>query len=75
MKSNELQTIKDYVKENTILREQLNRTLDEKEELVHLCKSIETERQYIEKRYENMKSSKLGRFIVWNWKRRSKKVW
>lgn len=73
MESSDIQTIKEYIKENAILREQLNRTLDEKEQLIHLCREIESERKHIERRYENIKSSKLGRIIIWNWKRRSKK--
>lgn len=64
--------LKDLISENNYLKQELLNTLDEKEKLVLLCEELLLEKEKIEKRYTNLKNSKLGRVTTWMWERRKK---
>ncbi len=62
--------IKEIIAENTILKNELLTILKEKEKLVNLCEELLIEKETIEKKYQNLKNSKLGRITIWYWERR-----
>jgi hypothetical protein len=64
--------INKILSENLYLKNELLKTLDEKEELILICEKLLAEKDYIEKRYNNLKNSRLGKIVVWNWQRRKK---
>ncbi|MGM0777967.1 MAG: hypothetical protein ACQEXE_16530 [Bacillota bacterium] len=70
MKMNE---IKELLNENSILKQELIKALDEKEDLVMMCQKLLREKEQINKSYQNLRNSKLGRVTIWMWKRRAKK--
>jgi hypothetical protein len=61
------------LKENSFLKHEMLKTLDEKEELLLLCKNLIEEKEAIERKYHNLRNSKLGRITIWFWGRRAKK--
>lgn len=65
--------LKEVIQENSYLKQELLCTLDEKEKLVILCQELFNEKQNIERRYKNLKNSKLGKITIWLWKRKGKK--
>lgn len=70
MKLNE---IKELLNENNLLKQELIKALDEKEDLVMMCQKLLREKEQINKSYQNLRNSKLGRVTIWMWKRRAKK--
>ncbi|WP_144550538.1 hypothetical protein [Bacillus sp. X1(2014)] len=75
MGNNEYDRLREIVQENINLKQELLKTLDEKEKLVLLCEKLLVEKEFIEKRYKNLRNSKLGRITIWIWERRGKKVY
>jgi hypothetical protein len=73
MKDNNMQDIRNLIQENNYLKQQLIKSLDEKENLVLLCEKLLKEKDQINRRYTNLKNSKLGRITIWMWTRRNKK--
>jgi hypothetical protein len=73
MKNTNLEDIRNLLQENNYLKQELIKTLDEKENLVLLCEKLLKEKEQINRRYTNLKSSKLGRITIWMWTRRRKK--
>ncbi|MGG3791684.1 med21 domain-containing protein [Geobacillus thermodenitrificans] len=67
------QQMKELLMENSFLRGELLKAIEEKEKLVSICEELLKEKKYIEERYRNLRQSKLGRITVWIWERRRKK--
>ncbi|ARP44278.1 hypothetical protein CV632_12230 [Geobacillus thermodenitrificans] len=65
--------MKELLMENSFLRGELLKAIEEKEKLVSICEELLKEKKYIEERYRNLRQSKLGRITVWIWERRRKK--
>ncbi|RXJ01852.1 hypothetical protein DS745_09335 [Anaerobacillus alkaliphilus] len=64
--------MKGIIEENSLLKNELLKTLDEKEKLVFLCEELLIEKQDIERKYRSLRNSKLGRLTIWYWERRRK---
>jgi hypothetical protein len=73
MRNKGIDRLGEIIQENTVLKQELLKTIDEKESLVLLCEKILNEKEQIERRYKNLRNSKLGRITVWMWERRGKK--
>lgn len=68
----QFQTLEKLVKENQFLKNELLTALNEKEELINVCKTVMQDKEKIERRYKNLRASKLGRITVWYWERKRK---
>lgn len=73
MTNMKLNEIKELLNENNLLKQELIKALDEKEDLVMMCQKLLREKEQINKSYQNLRNSKLGRVTIWMWKRRAKK--
>lgn len=74
MKNKGYEGFRGIIEENSNLKQELLKTLDEKENLVLLCEKILSEKELIERRYKNLRNSKLGRITIWMWEKRGKKA-
>ena len=73
MKNIDYERVKDVIQENAFLKQELMSTLDEKEKIILLSEEIINEKESIEKKYNNLKNSKLGSLTVWYWSRKKRK--
>lgn len=58
--------------ESNLLKHELLTTLDEKEKLILITEQLLKEKEEIQRRYENLRNSKLGKLTIWIWKKRRK---
>ncbi|MFL0505305.1 hypothetical protein ACH0B5_06100 [Ureibacillus sp. 179-F W5.1 NHS] len=73
MNNFEYDRMKSLILENSELKQQLIKALEEKEQIIYMAEKALAEKKVITKRYENLKNSKLGKLTIWYWKKRGSK--